>query len=789
VDIEKPRQRECSSLTTIDMLQLCSNQRPLLAALEDMDTKVLKALTESVSNLFDNMHVTLQEQFRTKRAWIPFLGDIMKTVTGTLTQSDIDRQNQIIVELQKTTAGALDSLAVHTDKLASFMKLSNQRLDQFTRLLETQQTEINSVIDKFKQQFMSGQTSQMMLAHALKRVIDFTLNLEHLNSFEWAVTLAAGGTLTPELIPAKAINKAIHALELVMARLHEPGYLIRTRPVHIYQSHDFHVFIHEPFLLVTVKFPIAPTRVPLTLYQVVTLPTPVPQQTRQFTRLRNLPAAVAYHPDSDIFMVFQSVPHIAEDHLLNLEQSSLLILNKTFDSCMSAILRQDAALISRLCEFEFYDNTVLPQVVHVAEATLLLINVPSYTLTCQNGSTTTYTPPPHIELTVPCSCRFNSAYGTMATRLIECQNSDTQPTVLYPTNFAVLQRFFQQSELSSLTASIAFKEPLSVQLPNISVLTHRYAADLAESQQTALQLDMVANLTQQDGEIFRTLTDKVLFKIDTAALPIESSSLALLSWQNLLLLACSAAILILAFFVYTLSTRLSAVAMTLGLAAQVPHTLAQATVSRNPFNYFGGLTTKIPSLPSLPIEIDYRLPTLDILLLLLLLLTFLILGLVWYRHTTAIHNTFSLMLEIGSPTERLMLELLQVPHFPDMVDIKLSSALESLLVDGFLNPVLHLTWTGLTVHDLFSQVNYPIPRTVKLSWFQAYKLRMLLQQPYYTVLFTYFKRTLRPIKAPLEFSCTARPTILSLYAGLRPSYTYSSLNINQPANAPTDTVI
>jgi len=97
MDLKLPGQQQCSALRTNDMLQLCSTQRSLLATQEDMDTKVLQALNESVSNLFEHIHVTIPVQARAKRAWLPFLGDIMKTVTGTMPQADMDRQNQIII--------------------------------------------------------------------------------------------------------------------------------------------------------------------------------------------------------------------------------------------------------------------------------------------------------------------------------------------------------------------------------------------------------------------------------------------------------------------------------------------------------------------------------------------------------------------------------------------------------------------------------------------------------------------------------------------------------------------
>jgi len=751
-----------------------------------MDTKVLEALSDTVSKLFDHIHVSFTDNDRNRRAPLDFIGTLAKNLFGTATESDIDRQNQIILELQKSTAGALDTLAVHTDKLASFMALSNDRLAQFDKMLAAQQTEINIVIDQFKRQFMGSQTNEMMLANALNRVVDFSLNLQHLNSFEWALTLAASGILTPELLPAEAIQQAINSLQGIINRLHTPGYLIRTRPVDFYQSNDFYLGLDDPFLHVTIRFPFSPMKVPLTLYQITALPTPLPNQPKQFTRIQNLPAAVAFHPESELFMVFSTLPQIPENHLLNLQQSSLLVLNKTHDSCISAIITYNAQLISKLCSFEFRDNQIEPQVVHVAPATLLLINVPSYTLTCQNGSVTTYTPPPHIELTVPCVCRFASAYGNFATRLVHCTNPDTKPTILYPTNFAVLQRFFQQDDLRSITATSAVQTPIQVLLPNITVVRHQYDEDMANAHRTSLDLDKVVNLTQKDSQVFRSLTDKVLFHIDTASLPIQSSSLAFLSWQNLLLLACSIAILLLTFIVYTLHTRLSVLTLTIGVATQVPQATAQAFLTRNPFNYFDGLTAKPPSNPGLAIEIDYRLPTLDLVLLSLLILAFLIFGLIWYRRNVALHTTFNLLLEIGSINDRVIIDLLSLRHIPEMVDINIVSQMESLIITGLFAPEVHLTWPGLHIHDTFSQITYPLPRALKITWRQAYKLRQLTQQPYYVLLFTYFKRSLQPIKAPSELATIVRPPTTHIRPGLTSPYAYSSLSISQTANVPID---
>jgi len=98
-----------------------------------------------------------------------------------------------------------------------------------------------------------------------------------------------------------------------------------------------------------------------------------------------------------------------------------------------------------------------------------------------------------------------------------------------------------------------------------------------------------------------------------------------------------------------------------------------------------------------------------------------------------------------------------------MVEIKVEAPLETMIIDGFWFPEIHLTWPGQHIHDLFSHVAYPIPRSLKVSWCQAHKLRTLTQQPYYTLLFTYFKHTLNPIQVLPEVNTLTNPTTIGTY--------------------------
>jgi len=541
---------------------------------------------------------------------------------------------------------------------------------------------------------------------------------------------------------------------------------LRHTPEDIYGSKDFHIWIQDNFLYITIFFPLSPMARQLNLYKIIPTAFPLPHQPEYYTRAVNLPKFVGFHDDEELFITFPDhLPQIEPSNLFYMQHSEHALLNKSRESCLSAIITRNLGKISVLCKFEFQTNTIPPLIVHVDVDTLLLVHVPSYTLVCPD-MTSVHVPEPYVEVQIPCSCSFQSEVGNFPGRIMQCDpNVKLRPTYQFPVHLPLLINFFSDNELSHLTSS-ELTEPLSVVIPNITIIQTDYDNTMKLVNSESMELRKVANLTQQDAKMFRSAADKLRFDMSTSNLPIQSSSLSVWSWQTLLLLPTTAIAVLLSFIVYFLSGRLQALTLTVNLLSHASKVAAHPVPRGHPgLNYFLG-TTMSPLPPSLfPFQLDYKLSTLDMLLLLVLVITIIFFGIQWYRHYVIISNNFQLFLEVGNPQMNVLIHLLTLPHNPLMYDISVQNPPTGVLLSGWFWPEVQLDWNGISIQDRHTQIVYPMPHKVRITCFQAYRMRQILLTGYYSLLFQCVSRRLTPIKIPRQCHVIPPPpnTSPSLY--------------------------
>jgi len=79
------------------------------------------------------------------------------------------------------------------------------------------------------------------------------------------------------------------------------------------------------------------------------------------------------------------------------------------------------------------------------------------------------------------------------------------------------------------------------------------------------------------------------------------------------------------------------------------------------------------------------------------------------------------------------------------------------------------------ITNLHSRVKYPFPTAISISLVMGYKLRQILQMPYYVLLFHFMDKKLTPLKMPLQFQRVTRATNLSFHPNpMLPPYTFQS---------------
>lgn len=762
------REQNCGSLTVQSQINLCATYFPLISALQQLDRSAALSLAQTIGHMYDILHVSVPSRpiDRQRRGLMNFVGSAARYLFGVATEEELQRTNEMFKQLQQRTATALGELSVHTDKMASFMAISNKRFSQFQTIIQTQNVQFQEFLDNYRSNYHGTQVAQLLIAEAVQSLQNFVMTIEAVNSFEQAILLGAHGLMTPELIPPQIVNDTIQQLNRIVSTLHNPGFPVRTRIEDVYSSHDYHIWVEQDMLYITLKLPLSATRNPLTLYQVTTVSTPVPNKSDHLTRVVNLPKTIAFNADDDLFMTFDDTPQIPESNLLSLKRTTHLFQNKSDPSCVSAIVNRDTLRIAASCSFELLPNVRRPQVLHLGGSRLLLVNIDEYTLHCQQGSKV-FKPEKLVEFMVPCSCAFRSKYGNYFATTTQCTNFSlavTEPQYSFPVNIPFLSTFFSDDVLSHLATNEALTEQIQVIVPDIEVKQHQLNQQNAEFQTQSLHLEQVANLTQANAEVYRSMADRFLYALDRDQYPIRSTALAMSSWQNLIYLGTSILSVILAILLYFLYGRVRTLSMAIALASHVPAAVAASLIAPQPaLTYY--VPTEPPSL-SISVEMDHRIQTWESILLLALVGIVAFMWFHWYRTHKHITDSFRVFLEVGNPQTRVLIPLLKLPHTPAQYDFVIQAPISSLHIKGFFQPVALIEWPSVHIRNMASRIVYPLQTSVKLNHRQAYLVHQVIQDTFYHLLVIYHQHQLIPLKMPSDMNVVRRPTSNSLYPSL-----------------------
>jgi len=195
INLKVRPQQTCQSLSTSELRSICAGFSPLIDALQTMDRTLVYKLNTTISLVFGILHDTVSQapHNRSRRAWFPFVSEIFRTVFGFSTERMVESVQQLIIDVQKSTAGVIDRVSVHADKLASFMQLSNERFQKLQQLVNTQQQTFASFVSQYKSDYHEMQIAHLLIAQALQRSTDFTLHIGYIQNFEQAVLLGMHG--------------------------------------------------------------------------------------------------------------------------------------------------------------------------------------------------------------------------------------------------------------------------------------------------------------------------------------------------------------------------------------------------------------------------------------------------------------------------------------------------------------------------------------------------------------------------------------------------------------------
>jgi len=103
--------------------------KPFLDKLQEFQTNLANTLRDVLVSIKESVPHTSMAACRQTRSWIPFIGRILTTVSGTANEGDIAKVTKALKQLQAQQAHINDQFVKTQHHLASAVKLSSQQQD------------------------------------------------------------------------------------------------------------------------------------------------------------------------------------------------------------------------------------------------------------------------------------------------------------------------------------------------------------------------------------------------------------------------------------------------------------------------------------------------------------------------------------------------------------------------------------------------------------------------------------------------------------------------------------
>ena len=698
---------------------------------------------------------------RSKRAPFSFVGDLANSLFDVATVSDVKKLKHHVDKLYSMqlsmTAGAIAT----TGKLSSFMKTSNERMNNLMETIATAHSNILNITKTIYRQDLRNyaiQRSVLSLVPVLLTKLQQVVRLERtLDTFLLGVNALLQRKLSPILIDHDTLTQALQMVQDTLDKNHPDFEVVHKQPRYYYHSANVLYAGQTEQILVIVEIPVASTATRFNLYHILTFPVPFNDSSLHGTRVTNLPDYVANSTD-ERYIIEISASQMALCHGRHMISCPDKFPHQalTEPSCAKAMFFKDR--IQELCHFEFQESVIVPSVIELDEGHLLMTHISDLIFTCNRrvlkrpGCT-------FCMLVVPCFCSLLAGSFSFSPRLAACQERSDVSIVTNPgVNLALLQKFFNDSRLSTSNADKWYGSSLPYSIPPLHINTNKYEALTQKDHKLKMDLNSIANHMKQGKPVYRTALDAFLL---TQMNNTDDSSWTL---PHLLAYISFGLSLFLSFVLFVTCQKLRtviALASTAGFPAvrgmYPPLTWIDPnapTAPDTPDNPLTASTFKVTSITPVDHSIVGTQAFICLLLIVVLVIHFRLI-------IRSLRYTSEVYLEVCGTTRRVNVFLCSVAKCPGDYCIPTPSWLRTMTIIPihWLWGELRLTWPYLTLKDKKTNQEVAIPRTIKLSIWETYQLRKIQKEDYTVFIKIKHGDTATYLKKPHLESTTLSPSL------------------------------
>ncbi len=671
-----------------------------------------------------------------KSGWDTFLN-----VIGIASNNDLETIYNNLQLLQHHTQAGFDHFAKTVDNFHSFMKVTTDHQTRVSSILKHHQQAMHQIQNNVN-------AAVSFLFGNILRTIEYMDAYAGLQELEHNLLLLYNNQLPHSFVTPHDIRTVMADIKQHLLTYKIPLHLIPTNPKQIYDFQQFVLTRRLNQLFITLQFPLSPTPVDLVLYKIVKLQMPVDNQHLHSSVVLNTPDYIAYSPDSDFYLEFSEQP-ILYKGLYHMQANPMALQHKRTPTCIIAIMELSREAVSNLCHFAIQTFSAQPLVTNLGPGHLLLQFISQYTLLYPNNTETTHSGCDICTLQLPCSTQFKAGSFHFHSRIAHCTPDNHTMVVAYPINLPYLDKYFNTQDLLPDHTQLLDELPI-LPLPNLTISSSQYAADMGLLQSSILDMQTVVDKAANDSQIFAAISDQIVYDIKTHQIdfgPISISArietfltflnpiISILALLTVLHLFCKWRQLTTALSLFTgLGSKAQAASLKKRIWDAQPM-LASFTV--NPL--------QLPKLPTLaPINMTdnaFRTGLIVILIFILIALILKCCAPPIYRcikrckpKPKIIPNrdhSFTIQMDVANQTTTFSIPLITLPFDVNHYHINMPNPIAQLNIQGIISKELTFQWIDFQITSRFANFKIDIPPSFPLTSKQADDLQRLLKHPHY----------------------------------------------------------
>lgn len=666
---------------------------------------------------------TILSNKRHRKSLLPFIGSLAKGLFGTATVGDVELLARHINALTRTSNLLTSILKRQSGHLSSFMSIAEHRTNNLMLGIQINANHVNAFAKSFNVSLLSVQQSMLNFSTSLTSISHTGNSILHeLNKLEFALQTLIEGRVSPVLIPKQVLSNALHEIKYILTSSYPNFHLTNMHVSHYYTTSNFMFMRNNSKLYITLRFPISSHAHPLHLYKVISLPVPINASLTHATKLLDLPDYFAITHKHDFYT------HLSSDQLTRCQfgevitcDLNLALTSVNLTTCLTALYNNDKLNVHKLCNFRFLDNFLIHDIIELSPTSVLVYSGDTLTLDCPRNRTTL----PGCRLcviTLPCQCSLSTKSLFLPPRLVNCQRKDTDVSVSHPVNLALLQEYFDEKLLKSISADTFFNSAVNMSLPSFKFYHHNISEILANDQSSHLSLKKMVDATKQDALIFKTLSESIL----DGQVAIKSAEPDLNTILTFSALGIGSLAIIFNIFVFCKLRNLST-------ALLVAQQISKSRAEEIPSFIYHKLTSTSQATPSSVSDLEKffssQFSWIHASVILSCLVLLFLIFVIYYLHRSKKSKCTQIVLEITSGGDCVVVPILRLSLCPSYYDFSRPS-IDDVTLAALPSFKLFILYSSFTVTNKLTNQTVTIPTTFSVGIYARYKLQRILKQPF-----------------------------------------------------------